>query len=163
MNFVSVFMAFFSVLGAADRILGNRFGLGKEFEKGMMLMGNVSLSMIGMIVISPFISSLLGPAFTFVRDVLHLEPSIIPASLFANDMGGASMAVQVAADQKMGLFNALVVSAMMGCTVSFNIPYALGVVKPEKNNELFLGFLCGIVTIPVGCFVAGLVLKIAYL
>ena len=29
MNFFAIFMAFFSVLGAIDRIIGNRFGLGE--------------------------------------------------------------------------------------------------------------------------------------
>ena len=47
MNFVSLIMVFFSVLGAADRIIGNRFGLGKEFEKGVMVIGSLALSMIG--------------------------------------------------------------------------------------------------------------------
>ena len=31
-------MAGFAVLGAVDRILGNRLGLGKEFEDGIMAM-----------------------------------------------------------------------------------------------------------------------------
>lgn len=154
-------MVVFSVLGAVDRILGNRFGIGKEFEKGFMLFGTMALSMIGMIIISPFIAELLQPAFTWVYEVLHLDPSIIPASLFANDMGGAPLAQEIAKDETIGMFNALVVSAMMGCTISFTIPYALGVVHPSHHKEVLLGFLCGIVTIPVGCFVAGLVCKIA--
>ena len=41
--------------------------------------------------------------------------------------------------------------------MSFTIPFALGVVAKEHHRELLLGLLCGIVTIPVGCFVGGLV------
>lgn len=160
MNFVAVFMVVFSMLGAVDRILGNRFGLGKEFEKGFMLLGNMALSMIGMIIISPLIADALEPMFGFMANTLHLEPSIIPASLFANDMGGAPLSTEVAANEELGKFNALVVSSMMGCTVSFTIPYALGIVKTEYHKEVLLGFLCGIVTIPLGCFIAGLTLGI---
>jgi len=156
MNIMSVIMLGFSILGGLDRILGNRFGLGKEFEKGFMLLGNMALSMIGMIILAPFLAELLAPCFDWVRIVLHLDPSIIPASLFANDMGGAPLAKEIASDHKVGMFNALVVSSMMGCTVSFSIPYALGVVKKENCKDMFFGMLCGIVTIPVGCFVAGL-------
>ena len=36
-------MAVFAVLGAADRILGNRWGLGKEFEEGILAMGSLAL------------------------------------------------------------------------------------------------------------------------
>lgn len=157
MNIIAIIMLCFSCLGALDRIIGNRFGLGKEFEKGLMLLGNISLSLFGMIVIAPFLAELMTPCFDFIYNLFGIDPSVIPASLLANDMGGAPMAVQVAKDSQMGLFSAMVVSSMMGCTLSFNIPYALGVVKSNIYNELFYGMLCGFVTIPVGCFVAGLV------
>jgi len=144
------------MLAAIDRIIGNKFGLGKEFEKGFMLLGTMALSMIGMIIISPLIADLLEPLFSAVYTYLHIDPSIIPATLFANDMGGAPLSKEVAMDADIGMFNALVTSSMMGATVSFTIPYALGIVKPELHRELLLGLLCGIVTIPLGCFVSGL-------
>lgn len=160
MGFMTVLALIFALLGALDRICGNRFGLGKEFDKGFMLLGNMALSMIGMIVLAPALANLLQPLFGFVSNTLKLDPSIIPASLFANDMGGAPLALEVAADAAMGRFNALVVSSMMGCTISFTIPYSMNVVKPERHRHMFFGFLCGIVTIPVGCFVAGLVCRL---
>lgn len=160
MSFVTAIMLIFSLLGAADRILGNRFGLGKEFERGFMLLGTMSLSMIGMIVISPLIAELLAPGFDWVYEALGVEPSVIPALLFANDMGGAALAMEVAKHETLGMFNALVISAMMGVTISFTIPYALGVVEKERQRELFFGLLCGIVTIPVGSLLAGLTLKL---
>ena len=40
-------MAAFAVLGALDRILGNPFGLGKEFEEGILAMGSLGLAMLG--------------------------------------------------------------------------------------------------------------------
>lgn len=160
MNYITILALVFAVLGAVDRIIGNRFGLGKEFEKGFMLLGNMSLAMIGMIVIAPLLADLLEPIFDFVADVLKLDPSIIPASLFANDMGGAPLSTQIARDPSMGGFNALVVSSMMGCTISYTIPYSMSVVKPELHKHVLFGFLCGIVTIPVGCFAAGLVCRL---
>ena len=163
MNFVAIFMAVFSVIGAIDRIFGNRFGLGKQFESGFMMFGNLALSMIGMIIISPLIATSLAPLFNVVRDVLHIDPSVIPASFFANDMGGATLAVEIATNKEIGLFNALVVSSMMGATFSFSVPYAIGVVEEERHKEMFLGLLCGIATIPLGCFISGIVLKIPLL
>lgn len=157
MNILSVIMAFFSVLGALDCIFGNRLRLGREFERGFMLLGTMSLSMIGMIVISPFLAEILKPLLDFTANTLKIDPSIIPASLFANDMGGAPLSLQVASNEQLGKFNGLVVSSMMGCTVSYTIPLSLGMVKKEQHNELLLGLLCGVVTIPVGCFFAGLV------
>ncbi len=162
MNYLTVIILVFSVLGALDRIVGNRFGLGKEFEKAFMLLGTMALSIIGMIVISPFIAELMKPLSEVLVNSLHIDPSIIPASLFANDMGGAALAVEMAMDDKLGLYNALVVSSMMGCTISFTIPFALGVVDKSQHKELLLGLLCGITTIPLGCIVSGVLCKIPF-
>ena len=162
MTYLTVIILIFSVLGALDRIFGNRLGVGKEFEKAFMLLGTMALSMIGMIVISPLIADIMKPVSALLSDILHIDPSIIPASLFANDMGGASLAAEMAVNEKTGLFNALVVSSMMGCTISFTIPFALGVVKKEQHKELLLGLLCGIVTIPIGCIISGIICKISF-
>ena len=156
MSFLAPVIILFAVLGAIDYVIGNKFGIGEEFKKAFMLLGTMSLSMIGMIVIAPLIGTLLSPVFEFMYDVLRIEPSIIPASLFANDMGGAPLAKEIAKNANVGSFNALVVSSMMGATISFTIPLAIGVVGKDRHREMFLGFLCGIVTIPLGCFVAGL-------
>ncbi len=157
MSIISVIMACFSVLGGIDRILGNRFGLGKEFERGLMLLGTMAVTMIGMIVIAPLLAVLMEPMFTFVWNMFHIDPSSVPAALFANDMGGAPLSLEVAKDPAVGGFNAFVVSSMMGCTVSFTIPFALGAVKETQHKDMLLGLLCGIVTIPLGCFAGGLV------
>ena len=160
MSFLAPVIIIFAFLGAVDYVIGNRFGIGEEFKKAFSLLGTMALSMIGMIVIAPLIGNALSPVFDFTYEVLHIEPSIIPATLFANDMGGAPLAKEIAKNESVGMFNALVVSSMMGATISFTIPFAIGVVGKESHREMFLGFLCGIVTIPVGCFVAGLVCKV---
>ena len=163
MNYVTLVMAIFAVLGALDRILGNRFGLGKEFERGLTMFGTLALSMIGMIVIAPVLADLLHPALTAMAKVLPIDPSIVPASLFAIDMGGAPLSSELAGDAEVGAFNGLVVASMMGCTVSFTVPFALGAVKKEQHRALLVGMLCGIVTIPVGCLVAGLFTKLSWI
>ena len=162
MKYLTTIVVIFSVLGALDKILGNRLGLGKEFEKAFNLLGAMALSMIGMIIISPFLAKIMVPLAVFFEKTLHLDASVIPASLFANDMGGAPMAIEMAANQKIGLYNALVVSSMMGCTISFTIPFAFGVVDKSRQKELMSGILCGIVTIPVGCLVSGIICKIPF-
>ena len=162
MNVLSIIMLVFAALGALDRIFGNKLGLGKEFERGFNLLGTMALSMIGMIVLSPVIADLVSPALNFIYNTFGIDPSVLPASIFANDMGGAPMSVAVGKDAGIALFNALVVSSMMGCTVSFNIPYAVSAVDKKHHKELFLGMLCGIATIPIGCFVGGLFSKIPF-
>jgi ethanolamine transporter len=44
----------------------------------------------------------------------------------------------------------------MGCTISFTLPFAIGVVEPRQQKDLLFGMLCGVATIPIGCLVGGL-------
>ena len=120
----------------------------------------MALSMLGMIVIAPALGVWLMPFFEWFYDVCGIDPSIIPASLFANDMGGMQLAQSICTSKQIGDFNALVVSSMMGCVISFTIPFSLGLVKEQQRKDMFFGFLCGIATVPIGCFVAGLVCKL---
>ncbi|MBQ5749077.1 MAG: ethanolamine utilization protein EutH [Oscillospiraceae bacterium] len=160
MDVLTIVILTFSLIGAVDYIIGNKIGIGKEFEKAFSLFCPMALSMLGMIVIAPAIGTWLTPVFDGFYKLFGIDPSIIPASLFANDMGGMTLAQTVCKSEQIGNFNAFVVSSMMGCVISFTIPFSLGIVRKEQHKELFFGILCGIVTIPIGCFVAGLLCEI---
>lgn len=160
MDTLSIIMLCFSLLGALDRIFGNRLGLGNEFEKAFHMLGVMALSMIGIIVISPWFASLLEPISEALFTYFKIDPSIIPAMIFANDMGGAQLALEIMVNEEIGRFNALIVSSMMGATFSFTIPLAIGCTEKENQKHVLLGLLCGIITIPFGCFAAGIVMNI---
>lgn len=161
MSPIEAVMLCFALLGALDKILGNKFGLGKEFERGFNLLGPMALSMIGMIIIAPALGVWLEPVFDGFYNVFGIDPSIIPASLFANDMGGAPLAMEIMKDTDVGMYNAWVVSSLMGAVISYTIPFGAGIVNKSQHKEMFFGFLCGIVAIPIGCFVSGLILGLS--
>lgn len=153
-------MAVFAVIGALDKITGNHLKLGDEFEKGIMTLGPLSLSMIGMMTIAPALADLLIPVITPVANLFGFDPSALAGILIANDMGGAALADSIAADKLLGSFHGLCVASMLGATISFTIPVALRSSKKEYHDDVLLGLLCGISTIPVGCFVSGIVMGI---
>ncbi|MBQ1186216.1 MAG: ethanolamine utilization protein EutH [Clostridia bacterium] len=163
MNAITIVVLIFSFIGAVDFVFGNKFGIGKEFEKAFSLFGAMALSMLGMIVLAPAIGVWLTPLFDSFYNTFGIDPSIIPASVLANDMGGSPLAQAICKTDTIGNFNAFVVSSMMGCVISFTIPFSLGMVNPGRYKELFFGLICGIITVPIGCFVAGLICKIPVL
>lgn len=156
MNTVSIIMAVFAVLGAIDLMIGNRFGLGGEFKKGFLMLGELVLSMAGMIVLAPLFAHLLESPLQALSKLTGIDPSSIIGSVLANDMGGAPLALQIANDREIGLFNGLVVGSMMGATVSFTLPFVMGATEKRQRKSILLGLLCGICTVPIGCFIAGL-------
>ena len=163
MNAIAIAVLIFSLLGAIDYLIGNKIGVGNEFSKAFSLFTPMVLSMLGMIVIAPAIGVWLTPFFDRFYKIFGIDPSIIPASLFANDMGGMSLAQAIAKSSDIGGYNAFVISSMMGCVISFTIPFSIGMVHKDRHKDLFFGLLCGIATIPVGSFVAGLICKIPVL
>lgn len=158
---LATIMAIFAVIGALDKITGNHLKLGDEFEKGLHTLGPLSLSMLGMMTIAPVLADLLLPLITPVAGICGFDPSAVAGILIANDMGGAALADSVATDPVLGAFHGLCVASMLGATVSFTIPVALQSAKKENHDDVLLGLLCGISTIPVGCFISGLVMGIS--
>ncbi len=150
-------MAFFAVLGGVDRIFGNRIGLGKEFEEGILALGALALSMVGIISLAPVLAGLLRPVVVPVYGFLGADPAMFAGTILANDMGGAALAGELAGSEQAAQLGGLLVGAMLGATVVFTIPVALGILDKEDRPYLAKGVLAGIVTIPVGVFVGGLV------
>ena len=149
-------MTAFMVLGALDRIFGNRFGLGQEFENGIMTFGSLALSMLGIICLGPVLANILRPVVVPVFEFLGADPGMFPGSILACDMGGAALAMEMANSEEAGLFGGVMIGSMLGATIVFTIPVALGIISEEDRPYLAKGILCGIVTIPLGAFVGGL-------
>jgi ethanolamine transporter len=101
------------------------------------------------------------PLITPVANAVGFDPSALAGILIANDMGGAALADSIAKQEVLGAFHGLCVASMLGATVSFTIPVALHSAKKENHDDVLLGLLCGICTIPVGCFISGLVMGIS--
>ncbi len=144
------------LIGAMDRILGNRFDLGTAFEEGFYAMGPLALGMVGMIVLSPVIARLLGPLLVPVFQGIGADPAMF-ASLLAIDMGGYHLAVELAEDPGIGLFSGLIVSSMLGCTLVFSIPVGLGLIEETDQPFFARGLLAGLVMLPLGSLIGGLV------
>lgn len=127
-------MAAFAVLGALSRFSGNRVGLGPEFENGILSLGSLALSMVGIISLAPVLAKLLRPVVVPVYRVLGADPAMFAGTILANDMGGAPLAQELAGSPEAAKLGGLQVGAMLGATVVFTIPVALGILDPEDRR-----------------------------
>ena len=149
-------MAVFSVLGALDRIFGNRFGLGAEFESGILAMGSLAMAMLGIISLAPVLAGVLKPIVVPVFSALGADPAIFAGTILACDMGGGALAMEMTADPDAALLGGVLVGSMLGATIVFTIPVAMGILDEADRPAMAKGILCGIVTIPVGVLAGGL-------
>ena len=150
-------MVLFMVIGAIDRCLGNKFGYGKQFEEGFMAMGSLALAMVGVVSLSPVLANILRPVVSPLYKMLGADPAMFATTLLACDMGGYPLAMQLAETELAGKFAGLILGSMMGATIVFTIPVALGIIEERDREFLAKGILAGIITIPLGCLAGGVV------
>ena len=150
-------MAVFAVLGALDRIIGNKFGLGKEFEEGILAMGSLAIAMIGIITLAPVLASVLKPIIVPIYTFLGADPAMFAGTILACDMGGGALAQELTTDPQAAALGGVLAGSMLGATIVFTIPVAMGILRTEDRPAMAKGILCGIVTIPIGVLVGGLV------
>lgn len=159
-NIVLSIIAFCFLMGAIDYIEGGKLKLSKSFEDGIKTMGSLAISMIGILSLTPFLAEVLTKLLIPISKIVHLDASIFPASLIAIDMGAFNLSKQLAETSIMGSFSGVLMSSILGCTISFTLPLAIGLVKEEMMEIIFKGILFGIVTMPIGLFIGGIMLNI---
>ncbi|SHK09330.1 ethanolamine utilization protein EutH [Paramaledivibacter caminithermalis] len=150
-------MVVFMVIGAVDKILGNKYGFGEQFDEGIMAMGSLAVAMVGVVSLAPVLATILKPVVVPVYTALGADPAMFATTLLANDMGGYPLAMELAQSREAGLFAGLILGGMMGPTIVFTIPVALGIINKEDHRFLATGILAGLITIPIGCLAGGIV------
>ena len=155
-------MAVFALLGGLDRILGGRFGLGSRFEEGILSMGSLALAMVGIVSLAPVLAGILKPIVVPVYRLLGADPAMFAGTVLACDMGGGPLARQLTADPQAADLGGVITGSMLGATVVFTIPVAMGILKEEDRPAMAKGILCGMVAIPFGILAGGLTAGYAF-
>lgn len=159
-NSVIIFiMMIFMIVGAIDKIRGNKKGYGEQFDEGFNAMGPLAIAMAGVVAAAPVLAILLKPIIVPIYELVGADPSMFSTTLLACDMGGYPLAMKMAANESIGNFSGLILGTMMGPTIVFTIPVALSIIKKEDRSFLGAGILAGLITIPIGCIVGGLVMN----
>ena len=77
-------------------------------------------------------------------------------SILACDMGGGPLAAELTADADAAALGGVITGSMLGATLVFTLPVAMGILEEQDRPAMAKGVLCGIVTIPVGVLAGGL-------
>lgn len=160
-NSVIIFiMMIFMIVGAVDKIRGNKLGYGEQFDEGFHAMGPLALAMAGVVAAAPVLAIILKPIIVPLYNLVGADASMFATTLLACDMGGYPLAMELASDASIGNFAGLILGTMMGPTIVFTIPVALSIIKKEDRGFLGAGILAGLITIPIGCIVGGLFMNL---
>ena len=156
---IIMIMMIFMLVGAVDKIRGNKHGYGEQFDEGFNAMGPLAIAMAGVVAAAPVLAIILKPIIVPIYEAVGADASMFATTLLACDMGGQPLAMQLAANDTIGNFSGLILGTMMGPTLVFTIPVALSIIKKKDRPYLGAGILAGMITIPIGCIVGGLVMN----
>jgi len=160
-NSVIIFvMMIFMIVGAVDKIRGNKKGYGEQFDEGFHAMGSLAIAMAGVVAAAPVLAIILKPIIVPIYKLVGADAAMFATTLLANDMGGYPLAMELASNETIGNFAGLILGSMMGPTIVFTIPVALSIIKKEDRSYLGAGILAGLITIPIGCIVGGLAMNL---
>ena len=146
----------FAVLGAVDYILDCKIGLGREFERGIGCAGKLIICMTGFMALAPVLGEILTPAILPIVEYINADPSILAGILLSSDSGGVALAEKMCMNVEAGAFNGYIVGSMMGASVMCIIPMTILCSNDRTRKAGLYGLIIGLITIPVGCFVGGL-------
>lgn len=156
-------MAFFSLIAGIDKILNNRFGLGEKFDEGFKSLGGLALTVIGIYSISPIIAEVITPLIYPLAENLNIDPSVFISSILAPDLGGYNTSIEIAKTIEIGKYNGIILASMLGTIISFTIPVAIGMISKSDFDIFAKGALAGIMTIPLGMIIGGIMMEIKFL
>ena len=160
MNIIVMIMLVFAVIGFLDKMLGLHLGLSDSFDKGLMTMGTMSISIVGVCSVGvSFIQTHLDSILHAVS-FLPFEPSLPVGILLAPDMGGFSICQQLGGNPEIIILNGVVLTSILGQTLSFQFPVFLSVLEEKEHPIMMKGFILGIIAVPTGLIVSEMILRI---
>ena len=134
---IMMIMMIFMLVGAIDKIRGNKKGYGEKFEEGFNAIGPLAISMAGVVAAAPVLATILGPVIKPIYNLFGADSSMFATTLLACDMGGYPLAMELAGDNvAIGKFAGLILGTMMGPTIVFTIPVALGIISKVAKVQI---------------------------
>jgi ethanolamine transporter len=154
-DIIIYFMLALMCLAVLDYAFGGRLGLGEKYVGAFSSMGALSMYMLGTLTCAPVLAKLLKPVVSPVFNFLGADAAMIAGLLIGSDSGAYPLALSLTENAQTANFSGLIVGSMLGISVTFLIPYLIAAAKRESRPLIAKGILCGIVTIPLGCFTGG--------
>jgi len=163
MNIFTMVLLFFAAVGFFDKMFHLRLGLTETFDKGLMTMGSMAVSIVGIYCVSITFVQNHMEAITSMTSWLPCDPALLIGAFFAPDMGGFSITQQLISQYAYLVFYGVLLSSVLGQTLSFQFPIFLSMSNHHDHPLIMKGFLIGIIMVPFGLLIGGLLLSIPLL
>ena len=150
-----------AIAGAVASAIKPESELGQQFVAGVDSIGPIFLPSAGILASAPYLTAFVegvsGPAY----GALGADPAMAATTFIAVDMGGYQLADALAQTRESWIM-AMMTGYMAGATIVFTIPVALKMLEKRDRKYLALGVMSGLLTIPIGVFVASAIIALSH-
>lgn len=150
MNVFIAIMLVFALIGFIDKTFHLKWGLSSIFDKGLLTMGSLAVSIIGVYCVSMTFVQHHIDFLSNLNQYLFFDSSILIGSLLSPDMGGYPISSQISQSVGMSIFSGVLLSSVLGQTISFQLPVFLSFIEDSEIDDLMKGFIVGIIMVPFG-------------
>jgi ethanolamine transporter len=147
-----------AVAGALASLVDRERGLGKEFLDGLHAIGYIFVPVAGIMAAVPYLSRFVPDVFGPVFAAVGADPAMAATTFIAVDMGGYHLARDIAKSNHEVWILAMLTGYMAGATIVFSVPVGLSMLDKKDHPYMALGVMSGLLSVPVGVLVAGLLL-----
>ena len=158
---IMLIMVFFTCVGAVDKISGNKKGYGEKFDEGFLSMGPMAIAMVGTMCLVPILKMILEPIIAPIYQFFGASPAMFAGTILPIDAGAYPLALQMAeGDVTIASFSGLMLGGTMGVLIIGLIPLAMALIEKEDIPYFSQGVLVGLITVPFGCLIGGLLMNL---
>lgn len=161
MNAVTLILLGFAGIGFIDKIFALKWGLAASFDKGLFTMGSMAVPIIGVCSVGVAFIQRNTEAILHVIDFLPFDSSFLIGCGLAPDMGGYFISEQLTDNHDILRLNGIILAALLGQLTTFQLPVFLSAIGQEEHPCVLKGFIVGIIIIPVGIVLAGILFKVS--
>lgn len=159
MNIFIAIMLVFAAVGFLDKAMGSRWGLSEQFDKGLNTMGAMVIPIVSICAVGTEFIKRHTDQVMHLSDQLFFDPSMIIGAILAPDMGGYFICREIAPSPAILVLSGVVLGTLLGQAITFQLPVFMASVDQKELQDVFRGFIVGIIMIPAGMLVAGLMLR----
>lgn len=144
MNIFIAIMLFFAFIGFVDKIFHLKWKLSSVFDKGLLTMGSLTLSILGIYCISMTFVQGHIKNLTVLNQYLFFDASLFVGALLSPDMGGYPIVSEICQNSGLIIFYGVLLTSVLGQTISFQLPVFLSFLETNEIDHLMKGFVLGL-------------------
>jgi ethanolamine transporter len=149
----------FTVIAGFDYINGNKYGYGNKYTEAWEAMAPMAISMVGITCLTPVFRIALTPFIAPIFGLMQSHQTMFAGAILDPAMGGYPLAVKLAPENYPLAMYSVILGSMLGATICFNIPVGLSMIRPNHRIFFAYGTLVGIVSVPFGTVIGGLIMS----